>query len=99
MHSCGVTRNIRKRYAIASFHPFGSSPQALTLKAAGSSTALILKNSRSPKSAGHQLAPLCDELRDQGAGQQALATRLIEAPHQTQFDGVVARAPRAATRP
>src|SRR6266700_6131959 len=25
MHSCGVTRNIRKGYAIASFHSFGSS--------------------------------------------------------------------------
>jgi hypothetical protein len=25
MHSCGVTRNMRKGYAIASFHSFGSS--------------------------------------------------------------------------
>ena len=49
MHSCGVTRIIRKGYAIASFHSFGSFPQALTLK------------QQKSKAQGHQLAPLCDE--------------------------------------
>ena len=48
MHSCGVTRNIRKGYAIASFHSFGSSHGA-HCKAA------------EVQSAGHQFAPLCDE--------------------------------------
>src|SRR6266404_7298860 len=48
MHSCGVTRNIRKGYAIASFHSFGSSHGA-HFKAA------------EVQSAGHQFAPLCDE--------------------------------------